>query len=485
MQNLSVIKQNLLPAFYRIEVKIIGRSKHPKSLLSENRSPLAFAAYRAGELLRDEKLKMTFDFRPRFGIFYTEIMAPENAPEWVYERPKLWNAIQLVETYKNAQLAREVLISLPKVLTLEQCKELVRDFVQQHFVTEGMIADIAIHKPNKNIENQNIHAHIMLSTRTIDPDGFGKKNRIWNSRAKLYGWRKSWCEMTNLYFEREGLDYRVEHRSRAAIETEHGQYFDYSVQDLTLEDIESQPIVLNEAIEIDTATKTEIETHQEAIDPLEANIGEIINIAMEHTEETNSHAPAPQQNQQAYELLHKLKNNEFVTIEECKGELQHLSTNIKQRLLELEAQLNELSDSRLKEQLRLQIRIESSEFNQVSNHIQADILRVMDAKKYTGDISACDHRARVAGRDHKKHISEWNSRAVRDIQYAPTDSNFSILIAKTRARESRKWSEFEARAKASEWDSSRIIEESRYIRAKLDYELARAFGLGTTLSLGR
>jgi len=44
---------------------------------------------------------------------------------------------------------------------------LVRDYVQQHFVSAGMCADVCIH----NADGTNPHAHVMLTMRPFNEDG--------------------------------------------------------------------------------------------------------------------------------------------------------------------------------------------------------------------------------------------------------------------------------------------------------------------------
>ncbi|CDL43493.1 hypothetical protein [Klebsiella pneumoniae ISC21] len=44
-----------------------------------------------------------------------------------------------------------------------------------------MIADIAFH----DLDSDNPHAHVMLTLKTIGPEGFGKKERSWNDRKNV------------------------------------------------------------------------------------------------------------------------------------------------------------------------------------------------------------------------------------------------------------------------------------------------------------
>ena len=57
------------------------------------------------------------------------------------------------------------------------------------------------------------HAHVMLSMREIDGDGFGKKQRAWNDVGLLRDWRESWAELANARMAELGHDIRIDHRS--------------------------------------------------------------------------------------------------------------------------------------------------------------------------------------------------------------------------------------------------------------------------------
>jgi Ti-type conjugative transfer relaxase TraA len=143
------------------------------------------------------------------GVEHTEIMAPKDGPDWVHDRSKLWNAVEAGEKRKDAQLAREIEIGLPIELNADQQLGLMRQFVQREFVSKGMIADLAIHRDDPN----NPHAHVLLTLRGISASGFGPKERSWNERSKLLGWRQSWEEMTNQHLAQAGYDVRIDHRS--------------------------------------------------------------------------------------------------------------------------------------------------------------------------------------------------------------------------------------------------------------------------------
>ena len=191
-------------AIYHYSVSSIGRSS--------GRSATAAAAYRAGEKIYDQRTGLTFDYTRKRGIDYTEIIAPSFAPQWANERSLLWNEVERVERRKDSQLAREIDVALPVELDKEQKLKLVREFVQEQFISKGMIADVAFH----HLNSHNPHAHIMLTMRELSESGFGKKNRSWNDRELLKVQREAWATHANKALEEAGSQERIDHRTLEA-----------------------------------------------------------------------------------------------------------------------------------------------------------------------------------------------------------------------------------------------------------------------------
>jgi len=181
-------------AIYHLRASVISRSA--------GRSATAAAAYRVAERIEDRRTGLTFDYAARGGVDHTEILAPDHAPDWVYDRSELWNRVEESETRKNSQVAREVRVALPDELTHAQRLELVREFVRSQFVDHGMVADIALHAPGREGDERNHHAHILLTTREVDADGFTTKNRDWNKVEILESWREAWARDSNAVLER-------------------------------------------------------------------------------------------------------------------------------------------------------------------------------------------------------------------------------------------------------------------------------------------
>jgi hypothetical protein len=192
-------------AIYHLRATMISRS--------QGRSATAASAYRVAERIEDRRTGLVFDYAARGGVDHTEILAPDHAPDWVHDRSELWNRVEESETRKNSQVAREVRVALPDELTHAQRVALVRDYAQAQFVDRGMVADIALHAPGREGDDRNHHAHILLTTREVDADGFTTKNRDWNKVEVLEGWREAWARDSNAALERAGIEDRVDHRT--------------------------------------------------------------------------------------------------------------------------------------------------------------------------------------------------------------------------------------------------------------------------------
>lgn len=228
-------------AIYHLSVKIIGRS--------QGRSVVAAAAYRSGTDLLDRETGIQCNYSRKYGVVYAEIDLPENAPEEYVDREKLWNAVQEVESRSNARLAREVEVALPKELCHKEQISMLTNYVRDNFISQGMIADWALHDKNDG----NPHAHILLTTRAFTADGewdlkekktykvdengeripiidpstgeqkIGARGRKlwqretvaaneWNNRENIEIWRENWADVCNSYLIPREID-PIDHRS--------------------------------------------------------------------------------------------------------------------------------------------------------------------------------------------------------------------------------------------------------------------------------
>jgi Ti-type conjugative transfer relaxase TraA len=195
-------------AIYHLHVKVIGRKS--------GSSAVASAAYRSGSRLRDARLDRNHDFSAKRGVVHSEVMLPEDAPQAWSDRERLWNDVETFEVRKDAQLAREVEFAIPREMTEAQGIELARDFVRGEFVGRGMIADLNVHWDMAEDGMPKPHAHVMLTMRAVDENGFGQKVRDWNRTEMVERWRERWAELANERLAQLDIDARIDHRSLEA-----------------------------------------------------------------------------------------------------------------------------------------------------------------------------------------------------------------------------------------------------------------------------
>ena len=140
------------------------------------RSLIAMASYRSGEKLYSELYEKTNLYNHRTVKPEAFILKPDYVPNEFLDRQTLWNKMELAEKQVNSQICREVNVALPIELNNTDQRSLIEEFVKDNFVSEGMIADVAIHRDDEN----NPHAHIMLTMREVDSEG-----NILNKRKKI------------------------------------------------------------------------------------------------------------------------------------------------------------------------------------------------------------------------------------------------------------------------------------------------------------
>lgn len=200
----------MLICTYRLSVKnIVGRSK--------GQSVVNSAAYISRTKLKDFEINKTFDYsKNKSPAIATKIIVPDISPSWAIDAEQLWNAVQKAEYKNKAQFARPLELNLPHQLSTDEMFEILQDFSKQAFVSQGMIAHVALHLPDVDNggDNRNYHAHILLTLRRVNEQGFcGNKVREWNKKSLLKEWRESWAivcadKLRSLGFEQEAERWR-------------------------------------------------------------------------------------------------------------------------------------------------------------------------------------------------------------------------------------------------------------------------------------
>lgn len=207
----------------------------------EGRSAVAAAAYRHCARMENEREGRVTDFSRKPGMVHDEFVLPADAPDWaralIADRSVasasegFWNKVEAFETRKDAQLAKEFILALPRELSTEQNIAMMREFVAEHVSTRGLVADWVYHDAPGNP-----HVHLMTTLRPLTDDGFGGKKapvigddgqpvrsksgqivyKLWaGDKTDFLALREAWYGAQNKHLELNGHDIRVDGRSYA------------------------------------------------------------------------------------------------------------------------------------------------------------------------------------------------------------------------------------------------------------------------------
>lgn len=146
-------------AIYHLEAKVISRGT--------GRSAVAAAAYMSCSQILNDYDGVQHDYTRKQGLVWQQIFLPKHTPQEWQDRSVLWNAVEENEKTKDSRLAREFVVALPIELKQSEWQELLTEFVQEQFVSDGMCADVCIH----DTDGHNPHAHIILTVRPLDEQG--------------------------------------------------------------------------------------------------------------------------------------------------------------------------------------------------------------------------------------------------------------------------------------------------------------------------
>ena len=146
-------------AIYHLEAKVITRGI--------GRTACGAAAYMSCSRIYNDYDGIQHDYTRKGGLVWEHVFLPPMAPAAWQDRETLWNAVEAAEKTKDSQLAREFIVALPAELEKSQWLDLVSEFVQEQFASDGMCADAAIH----DVDRHNPHAHILLTMRPLNQDG--------------------------------------------------------------------------------------------------------------------------------------------------------------------------------------------------------------------------------------------------------------------------------------------------------------------------
>lgn len=197
-------------AIYHCSMKAISRRA--------GQSIIAAAAYRHACKLQDARTGEIHDYSRKRGVESSGIYLPSGVnPAWAQDRAQLWNTAEAAEKRKDARLGRELVLALCVELTSEQRRELAGEMARYLADHYGLAVDVAIHQPSRHGDERNYHAHILMSSRRITPEGFGEKARELDDHERgpieVEHIRAQWARLANRALERAGQDIQIDHRS--------------------------------------------------------------------------------------------------------------------------------------------------------------------------------------------------------------------------------------------------------------------------------
>ena len=195
-------------------------------------SAVGLAAYVLRAAMTDEAVGRAYDFRKHGGdghdLVHAEVFLPEGAPSAYADATALWNSASAAELtvdrktgdvrFKTgAQVAWHMILAVPKELAAAESAALVRRFIETRFGAAGVAVQWALHD-----DPVNPHAHLLISTRRLSAEGWGKKAReiapamrskrglafvAGDERGELVA---AWESFQNAWFRDRGIDLKVD-----------------------------------------------------------------------------------------------------------------------------------------------------------------------------------------------------------------------------------------------------------------------------------
>jgi Ti-type conjugative transfer relaxase TraA len=205
---------------------------------ADDSSANGMSAYISRAKRKDIFSGRSFNFsRQAADLINREVILPLGAPERFRDAQTLWAEATKKETTqdrrrrrvrfkKDAEVAKHTILALPKELNDTERLELTRRFIQDNFTKFGVVVEFAIHRPDADSPD-NYHAHLLITTRLVNKNGFGKKARKLNpgfstdrKRRRLVSDQDfisdRWAQAQNTFFNELGLDLCVDPKRQVA-----------------------------------------------------------------------------------------------------------------------------------------------------------------------------------------------------------------------------------------------------------------------------
>ena len=176
----------------------------------------AVLAYRHGTALVCPRTGEIHDYTRRSGVARCGTVAVVDTP-LTQSLDALVAGIEGAERRRDSRISRDVQVALPCELSEPQNYELTQAFAKALAKRYHTLASWAVHRPHRNDDGdpRNVHAHIVIPTRTLDKTGqLGRKlvelDHPKQSRDEIKAIRLLWEETANAALIEAGVSARVD-----------------------------------------------------------------------------------------------------------------------------------------------------------------------------------------------------------------------------------------------------------------------------------
>src|SRR5215471_6843377 len=115
-------------------------------------------------------------YRRRVGLEHVEIVLPMGSDaDWAGDRAALWDAAEVSEKRKDARVACEIEVLLPRDLSADQRIDLIREYAQDLADRYEVAVDFAIYSWLDQRDIRRHFGHILMTTRKLGSYGSGEK----------------------------------------------------------------------------------------------------------------------------------------------------------------------------------------------------------------------------------------------------------------------------------------------------------------------
>jgi hypothetical protein len=192
---------------------------------SKGRSATASAAYRAAEKVIDQRTGHVHDYSLKKGVLDRFMFNSAGMT-----RSELWNLAERSENRADARVAREWVLALPHELNREAHNRIIKTFSQGLIERYGVGIDVCVHAPGRGGDDRNLHAHLLMTTRSISANGELskkktplewsdtdlRKNKLPTGAKQIQFIREGWAAIVNTELQAAGLNERITHLSLKA-----------------------------------------------------------------------------------------------------------------------------------------------------------------------------------------------------------------------------------------------------------------------------